>query len=33
MMNRLECLKILAKHVTDEIVVATYSTEIGRAHV
>lgn len=26
MMNRLECLKILARHVTNEIVVATYST-------
>jgi thiamine pyrophosphate-dependent acetolactate synthase large subunit-like protein len=26
MMNRLDCLKILAKHVTNEIVVATYST-------
>lgn len=26
MMNRLECLKILARHVTDQIVVATYST-------
>ena len=26
MMNRMECLKSLARHVTDEIVVATYST-------
>ncbi|MDX1483321.1 MAG: thiamine pyrophosphate-dependent enzyme [Alphaproteobacteria bacterium] len=26
MMNRMDCLKILAKHVTDEIVVATYSS-------
>lgn len=26
MMNRLDCLKMLARHVTDEIVVATYST-------
>jgi thiamine pyrophosphate-dependent acetolactate synthase large subunit-like protein len=26
MMNRLDCLKSLARHVTDEIVVATYST-------
>lgn len=26
MMNRLDCLKILAKHITDEIVVGTYST-------
>lgn len=26
MMNRMECLKRLARHVTDEIVVATYST-------
>jgi sulfopyruvate decarboxylase subunit beta len=26
MMNRLDCLRILARHVTDEIVVATYST-------
>jgi thiamine pyrophosphate-dependent acetolactate synthase large subunit-like protein len=26
MMNRLDCLKILAKHVSDEIVVGTYST-------
>lgn len=26
MMNRLECLKILSRHITDEIVVATYST-------
>jgi thiamine pyrophosphate-dependent acetolactate synthase large subunit-like protein len=26
MMNRLDCLKVLARHVTDEIVVATYST-------
>lgn len=26
MMNRMECLKILAEHVTDEIVVATYSS-------
>ena len=25
MMNRIECLRILARHVTDEIVVATYS--------
>lgn len=26
MMNRMECLRSLARHVTDEIVVATYST-------
>ena len=26
MMNRMECLQILADHVTDEIVVATYSS-------
>jgi thiamine pyrophosphate-dependent acetolactate synthase large subunit-like protein len=26
MMNRTDCLKVLARHVTDEIVVATYST-------
>jgi len=26
MMNRMDCLKSLARHVTDEIVVATYST-------
>ncbi len=26
MMNRKDCLQILARHVTDEIVVATYST-------
>ncbi len=26
MMNRMECLKILARHVTDEIVVSTYSS-------
>jgi thiamine pyrophosphate-dependent acetolactate synthase large subunit-like protein len=26
MMNRLACLKILARYITDEIVVATYST-------
>ncbi len=26
MMNRMDCLKILAEHITDEIVVATYSS-------
>ncbi len=26
MMNRMECLRVLADHVTDEIVVATYSS-------
>ena len=30
MMNRMECLQILARHITDEIVVATYSSAKDR---